>query len=1299
MTGPATTACLIVPIHVDALVLQRATEVVGPALDITRAPWFGTGRDQVLRDHSSDTANVAAAMRRDPVTPNNLYLAPGTHLHWALPDALTHGVAHDPGAGYVARDGLWFPRVPNRWVVCRRVNGTLKDAWLIEGDHVHDWGSGANAAAWPADPDQPWDHPFANVGRQTQLLRGTIPAPATMSLDQVDAPLTAVGPGDPTFAALYTACHSIFGLHNNDLASVPVGYEVLGWYSDAADAPRDAWATIAKVAGRTRHDVIAALLATQDDPPQAVHDITDWPAAQARAAAIAFERHSQWALPDGSTGAASKALAWMFYGKLRINPAPGALPAPVTSRVAIGNSTSEALAALLAADQPAAQQAGFEQALEAVSLDTVLRDHDLDLGAKLIEARHSAGFHPTGKKITWAIRPAQDADRDKDARNLHADLPHSIADLLNLLNIAQDRFDAAEDTRRALLAQAFADWQMYMQAAYPDDDTADTTLDADLLRDAVLARSLDALALATRDATPGHPGSAVAHLAQAHTALNTALDGFVTAHPGRPALVLVPVVGPRFWVANDPVVAIDHADALRATRRHGHDGRARAGGLLECLRLNIAAPPDFGWSAAQLDALMAQIAAAATQPFSAIAQQVQDHATWNPILLEWQAEVQALQPGTNLRASHDCYDPDVITNAFVLSGDGCDLHPVAPGFPVTAPAYATSGRTLLHAHGTDLLASALGDWLDALGSAKRPAPAGLAALDKTLRGAAPFGDRIVSTDLGGFTQGLLMRRVEPQVPVSDPLGFDADQATAQQVRDHVGDPNGLWSADPDAPFMPLRATELTLKTGRVIDSFGQFLPWHPDDVVPAQSLRSDPASPRTFLPPRSAQPARLDFRWLDARGDLVESNDHPASSPVCGWLVPNDFDANVLVYGADGVLLGLVDLTGIWRPAPGNPDAPAGPARIANPHLARVAGWMTRHGSAAFMADLLNVFDTSLAAIDPADYASQNATALLAGRPIAVARASLGLSLQGPAAFDQSQVALAVRIVGQCGSGQDATGQGRADHGFGQIRFPVRLGEHQQLNDGLVGYFIDAGRDDGAVPRGDTLFAPQSTSARTQASDSPIRTATPSDPLPLSRAFDDPALRLTLLLDPRCPVHATCGILPTKAIRIPPDMVMPSLRSIALVLSTMPVLTPPNGVALPLPRYATGQDWAWTALEDGNWTHIPGTPTLHLSDLRAALPGPLPQGGSGPQADLLWQNLCTLGWIVESAPGSARVVGPSGPDDTRLAPDFDGAAVRSLLTRIARSIQPATPVADFGARVVARDGWLTLSPRAAKGPK
>src|SRR5262249_27783507 len=97
---------LLVPIHLDALLLKADQTMVEATADFTRVPYSdGT------RDMNPDIAYISEAIVSRPFENENLFLKAGIHLHWALPDALTRGFA--------GTNGMQFPAVPNRWLVTR----------------------------------------------------------------------------------------------------------------------------------------------------------------------------------------------------------------------------------------------------------------------------------------------------------------------------------------------------------------------------------------------------------------------------------------------------------------------------------------------------------------------------------------------------------------------------------------------------------------------------------------------------------------------------------------------------------------------------------------------------------------------------------------------------------------------------------------------------------------------------------------------------------------------------------------------------------------------------------------------------------------------------------------------------------------------------------------------------------------------------------------------------------------------------------------------------------------------------
>lgn len=208
---------LLVPITVDALVV--------PPTGAAASQWADVQVDPI----------DAAASRPAPfdlITGRE----PGVHLHWALPDGLTKGV------GARARDDLplaagvdaaaeqpeqrstertTYRPIPDRWLVARVVAGATGSsprtaaAWVIEG---------------ALDPAQRRVTPLA------QWTENRSDAPAT--------PITAVGPGDPTFAVYYDNVRNLLGFHDplDGVARGPLTYLVSGWYSevdrDPLHAPR-----------------------------------------------------------------------------------------------------------------------------------------------------------------------------------------------------------------------------------------------------------------------------------------------------------------------------------------------------------------------------------------------------------------------------------------------------------------------------------------------------------------------------------------------------------------------------------------------------------------------------------------------------------------------------------------------------------------------------------------------------------------------------------------------------------------------------------------------------------------------------------------------------------------------------------------------------------------------------------------------------------------------------------------------------------------------------------------------------
>lgn len=184
---------VLVPVQLDALVVREQG---------------GTWADCLMRPAPDEGS---PANRRDLLPPpfTNLEAPrpPGVYLHWALPDALTHGQQ--------SGDSVSFPTVPDRWLVLR-YSPSLR---IFARRAVRGWvlrTGGETPTVIPLDQwkEQAGEAPPAN-------------------------PLTALGHGDPAWSAYYDNVVNRLGFYDDlsDVRSGPLAYLVCGWYSNPAFDP------------------------------------------------------------------------------------------------------------------------------------------------------------------------------------------------------------------------------------------------------------------------------------------------------------------------------------------------------------------------------------------------------------------------------------------------------------------------------------------------------------------------------------------------------------------------------------------------------------------------------------------------------------------------------------------------------------------------------------------------------------------------------------------------------------------------------------------------------------------------------------------------------------------------------------------------------------------------------------------------------------------------------------------------------------------------------------------------------
>jgi hypothetical protein len=260
------------------------------------------------------------------------------------------------------------------------------------------------------------------------------------------------------------------------------------------------------------------------------------------------------------------------------------------------------------------------------------------------------------------------------------------------------------------------------------------------------------------------------------------------------------------------------------------------------------------------------------------------------------------------------------------------------------------------------------------------------------------------------------------------------------------------------------------------------------------------------------------------------------------------------------------------------------------------------------LAALLRCVDTTLWSVDPFGATGTEYVAGLVGRPLAVARMTLRLSVRddlgaGPdAELELDDTARAARRA--------------AYDTFAARQIAVRLGELTRTDDGVLGYFVD---DDYSrfTPVSPEVLAAARAGGRQVGQLSvlgPSSAAAP-DVQPVSHPYVDNAeqplvvrpsqlVRLTVVMVPGGAVHATSGVLPRVAVQMAREWVTGPLQRLSPSFRIGPVLLDPSAVRLPKTS-GLPQDQAFTARTDPqSWRDDPiaaATQTALLPDVAPVL--------------------------------------------------------------------------------------------------
>jgi hypothetical protein len=1165
---------LLVPMHLDALYVKEARRVVQPTADFTRLS-YADGE----RDVNETVPWLSEDVVADAFQDEHVILDKGVHLHWLFPKALATGSHSVQGTGTAAA----FPPLPDRWLISQGqiVNGSpvVGKQWILESNYLWPVGASSQGLAYPVWTDSTRSgrtgQPYRHIGRVTPLEEWRTPNRA--AAEYLHPPLTVAGYGDPSFAAFYPNCHGVFGFHDKRYADgIPTDlyYQVIGWYADDKnDYLQTLLAEAAATRGPndTRRDLMARIL--QD--------------------------RLHWSLDQTVPADASL----VCHGSLRFQPHPDPLWTPELKNptITFGATITEALSAYLAEDigrsenpdatLAAQRKVEIEDQLEAVMLAPDLEHRAVDLAAKFKEARHARGFDAEYAGNAWIVRPKSDT-----ATPAGEDSPEwpDVAEKLAALNVLQYAYNDAWAEIRAMRRQLYADWCKYLRCTYPPANAEAEFPGIAEVRFHIEQKSLPALRKridaagelipppadpdAPPIASPASPEQSLARLIQ--DAMRAVLET-LAAHDPKGGYVLQQSSAPRYWRPTEPVILLT-GEMVRVTEPTYIED-VEADGLLKCATMNIFGGIEHGLERVARE-LASKIASTA---------RVWTEQPWHPFLLQWEVELTPFKYLGNLVTEGRDYDAAFINSNFTLKIDDVDLSTKSDRPVLAKGAHIYKGASLLTPHGVDHYINRLEDFLkheresQAAGDSERSALNidTLRRLDAALTRLRAMNFFCLAQRLSGFNDALLMRKQTLELPIDDPIGFADQRRFADQVREAVStEVHG--TPLPFNDFSPIRTGELQIDRLRLVSTFGRIKDFDCSDIHTATPMpwRSIDGRAALFLPPRLVQPARLQFRWQSAADARHETNTHPESTPICGWAIANYLDRELFFYTGEGRVLGYLGVDAVgpvrWHPEPGARTPIVSLEQIGNEHLRRAVAFFLG-GSRKYFEDFLIDLDHAQRKIEP----ESSGRPLPMGQPLALVRASLSLELQGPPAQHQGWNEFRANL-GRRAPDTD---------NFTRVRFPIRLGEQDQMNDGLAVYWLE---DEAGGYVDNAYMIPN----YNDIADNPADRTCDF----LYQAIDDPPLTVMMLMDPRATVHAATGILPIKAIHIPSHHYDTAMRRFEMVYLTAPLLSAARGgrdgdtigLAVSDPP---GYQWSWLEKRESEWA----SPSISAAGLFTPLASPV----------------------------------------------------------------------------------------------
>jgi hypothetical protein len=1161
-----TTNNLIVPINVQALCVGKGNDLsarfIKADYSFDKLPYKST---------DTNNASISEAIS-SKLFADTINLKSGVHIHWTLPDVLKKGSSKD---GVIN-----FPVVPNRWLVTRMENGNANTAksWVVESDYLSTKeGDRPYYATVPYGTGGKWKY-----GDQLHRFMGRVVEsekwkPMHNPNDEYYSSLTSLGYGSLTFANSYSNCSSVFGFYD-ELQNVPDGtlisYVISGWYSDGS---------------KDFLQVLKPQFETEQNNRKESNlnplKFSDWLGANYN------WYFKEIPLEDGFFNDAVSLYSGLVKN-IKWNSKQDYIKKPdfITQKdisIAFAPTNIEAFSALLVKNLG---NTNLTDILNTLQLGMLKFLDEKNANYIISQALNAKSFQHTNGGTVYSIEKKLKSETDKDNQPL---LPNQITDQLNTLNLYQNKVDKQSDLIHSMKWRVFVDWYKYMRITHYDDDESikkfrETMDEAGGDYDHDTAAFIFAEISKIKD-LQGELVNYQIKVTAIKQALQAGLDNIKKDY-----YQIKQNPGPRYYSPADPVLLLASKDVNWDYA--GERNKPAQGGKILCRASSQLLPntgtvfnvPDVNFKADLIKILQESLLLIKDQqvnigvsPENFAVQDWGNNNPWLPLTLQYQISYQDLAKNS----STSSYPQNYIIDKFELDDNEqlVTKDNMSDNFTDT---YNYNGSIILTPSArfniVEKIKNELNYTIDE--DLKK-------SLENIIARLKDFS--VLSQSLSGFQEHLLMQKKTLQLQVFDSTYVSGNgKILAENVAGIVSGKETTTSPLPQNAFNPIQTGRARINKIWLVDAFGQYVEISSNsDIIYPSDMHTYPSNPGESswlkLANRLNQPSQLSFRFLSADNEAQEMGISPISNTICGWVVHNRIEESLMFYDKtgepigslkSGVRIGSQSQIVTWRSAPsvgdfctGSDDCFNGCFEGKNLHLKNFADAMKKKSVKDFK-EILGSIENALVTIEPQGYASSLADVMMVSRPLALIQASVQLVLQGLPHPNVSWDAFKTDI-------NNSNTLARSCDKFNNVLFPVKIGDHHNFEDGVVGYFTQNGPSC-AINYSNFHTIDDNIS---NFENCPVKLRPYAFALDEKDRSNDMTLgqNIALLVDPRGSINAITGILPIKTINIPEDQYIKALKSIYVTFFTGPVISSleeNKSISIPI-SIEHGNKWSWVELE------------------------------------------------------------------------------------------------------------------------